>query len=212
MGRIAGFLRRSCTCYMDAGKDGSRSNTARGQLKRNSWKSRSFSYYRAKSGEEENSMKPDRSGIPKRNGKKKLLGRLKRCRQKSSSFEEEPGQTVKKPDSRSSLRKHFNKSNSSPSLCKESNSSPGLCRQSNSTSQMELAASSELFEELEESVRDSVMEGVVEGVAGRHSAGSQVGADTGTVRSPGKGLLRSKSYIVNGRGATSSVFTICVCH
>ncbi|KAL5263803.1 hypothetical protein ACHWQZ_G005013 [Mnemiopsis leidyi] len=57
---------------------------------RNSWKSRSFgSYHRPKTIVEENDMRPDRSGMPKRNGKNKLFGGLRRSRQKSCSFEED---------------------------------------------------------------------------------------------------------------------------
>jgi hypothetical protein len=58
-------------------------------FKRNSWKSRSFGYHRPKTIVEENDMRPDRTGIPKRNGKKKILGGLRRIRQKSCSFEDE---------------------------------------------------------------------------------------------------------------------------
>ena len=93
-------------------------------FKRNSWKSRSFGYHRPKTIVEENYMRPDRSGIPKRKGKKKILGGLKRIRQKSCSFEED----IPTHDTSPTLRK----------------SSKGETQ-----SYISLAASSELFEGLE---------------------------------------------------------------
>ena len=101
---------------------------------RNSWKSRSFgSYHRPKTIVEENDMRPDRAGVPKRNGKNKLFGGFKRSRQKSCSFE----------DDVSSQRK-------AQALSKTPNM--------NTQSLISLAATSELFEGLLEGSEESLHE------------------------------------------------------
>ena len=102
-------------------------------FKRNSWKSRSFGYHRPKTIVEENDMRPDRSGIPRRNGKNKILGSLRRMRQKSCSFEDEiPTQDIP------------------PTLHDTETAKP------ETQSYISLAASSELFEGLAEGSEESL--------------------------------------------------------
>ena len=92
-------------------------------------------------------MRPDRSGIPKRNGKSKILGGLKRIRQKSCSFEDDtPTRDTASP----------------------------LCKSSNAEDQdfISLAATSELFEGLLEGAlaeidRENLSEEIEERAEGR---------------------------------------------
>lgn len=64
-----------------------------GNFKRNSWKSRSFSCHRPKTIVEENEMRPNRAGLPKRGSpRRRMLSSLrKRCHSLEEEEEEQRG-------------------------------------------------------------------------------------------------------------------------